>query len=498
MKFIGDFMNKNYLNKSKIAVLGFDNPEIKSIDRKESHYKMALNQTSTWKQVTVQQLKSTWRNFDYVLDFNHSLILENWKPPIPCMVLMHGTIARNFDPYPYEQNYIFTKSDMFIVECNSDKLIAEKCINKNGPKIILLPLAYDKNIFYKSSKRDCRIDLGLNDDDKYLLYVGRLIAPKNIHLVLKILYDLKGSNNKIKLIIIGEYEDYLYFNWISKIEYKNYITTLIQKWDLFENIIFIGKIDEDYILQKYYCASDIVINLSTLIDENFGYSNIEALACGTPVVSTLWGGFKDTVGVIQSETTINTWYTQTGVRIDLDNAYRTINKILNSKCKYFCSSNEIQLNEFELQKFKNRFESIIKSNLKKNKIIKFNSRNEKYLQANKSYIKVGDKVQVISKFNAEKFGPNCIYYSSISSDNLFPNKNYKAAIELVQEDANIFSSLDPCWPFQISFQKETSKELVGIINKIVNNEILDLDNFKEKVKYISYLTNIGIIKPCNF
>lgn len=46
-------------------------------------------------------------------------------------------------------------------------------------------------------------------------------------------------------------------------------------------------------LQQAYNGSDVFVSLSLYHDEDFGYSPLEALSCGTPVVCTNWGGYRD-------------------------------------------------------------------------------------------------------------------------------------------------------------------------------------------------------------
>jgi hypothetical protein len=65
-----------------------------------------------------------------------------------------------------------------------------------------------------------------------------------------------------------------------------------------------------------YSVSDAFINLTLHHDENFGLAQIEAMACGVPVVCTDWGGLKDTVAHGISGFRIPTWSSDRGVQID--------------------------------------------------------------------------------------------------------------------------------------------------------------------------------------
>lgn len=63
---------------------------------------------------------------------------------------------------------------------------------------------------------------------------------------------------------------------------------------------------------------DVGINLSTLINENFGLSQVEIQACGIPIVCTDWGGMKDTVIHGGTGFRADTVLTDCGPRLDLD------------------------------------------------------------------------------------------------------------------------------------------------------------------------------------
>ena len=46
-------------------------------------------------------------------------------------------------------------------------------------------------------------------------------------------------------------------------------------------------------LKEAYNGCDLFVSMSLYHDEDFGYSPIEALCCGTPALLTAWGGYHD-------------------------------------------------------------------------------------------------------------------------------------------------------------------------------------------------------------
>lgn len=110
--------------------------------------------------------------------------------------------------------------------------------------------------------------LNLRNNEKLLLFVGRLSPHKNVHTLLKI-FDL--VNKKIqnsKLLIIGKPTFPKYYKKIKKIANNNVI---------FKEFV------NDEELPYYYAASDLYVAAS--LWEGFNLPLVEAQACGKKVVA---------------------------------------------------------------------------------------------------------------------------------------------------------------------------------------------------------------------
>ena len=98
------------------------------------------------------------------------------------------------------------------------------------------------------------------------------------------------SNKKIILgvsSIWSEKKGFKDFIELSKLVDDNYVIVLVgvskkQKDSLPDNVIGIERTDNVSELVDIYCAADVYVNTS--IEETFGMTTLEALACGTPVV----------------------------------------------------------------------------------------------------------------------------------------------------------------------------------------------------------------------
>ena len=122
------------------------------------------------------------------------------------------------------------------------------------PTGINIPEIYDKKLLRKS--------LGIDEDAKVILYLGRLGAEKNIQEIMAY-YD-KLKDDDIKLYIVGG---------------GPYLNTLKEDSDkLNKEVVFTGMVDANSV-NRYYQAADIFVTAST--SETQGLTYYEALANGT-------------------------------------------------------------------------------------------------------------------------------------------------------------------------------------------------------------------------
>lgn len=122
-------------------------------------------------------------------------------------------------------------------------------------------------------------ELGVNNNEKVILTVGRFSKAKNYPNLLRAIKILKVNLDiTFKLVIVGEGE------------LKDSIKEMIQKMDLEENIVLLG-IRSD--ISDLMSAADVFVLASEY--EGFGLVLAEAMACECPVVATNVGGIKEVV-----------------------------------------------------------------------------------------------------------------------------------------------------------------------------------------------------------
>jgi glycosyltransferase involved in cell wall biosynthesis len=134
----------------------------------------------------------------------------------------------------------------------------------NPDKIFAIPLAADEK-FKKFGRA--------TSENKFIFYIGALIKRRFITEMIRAFKKLSDKLPNYKFLIVG----------------KNYTNQQIKG----NRIIHKNYVDEKD-LPLLYNSADLFIWLSSY--EGFGLPPLEAMACGTPVVTTKMGSLPETVG----------------------------------------------------------------------------------------------------------------------------------------------------------------------------------------------------------
>lgn len=118
--------------------------------------------------------------------------------------------------------------------------------------------------------------------DKYILFIGRVEARKNLTTLIKAFHKLKKSGLSHKLAIIGG------MGWQHQEVLRE-----IKRLDLQSEVVFPGYVPEEDLV-KFYNAADLFVYPS--LYEGFGLPPLEAMACGTPVVTSNTSSLPEVVG----------------------------------------------------------------------------------------------------------------------------------------------------------------------------------------------------------
>lgn len=154
-------------------------------------------------------------------------------------------------------------------------------LSKYIEKVTVIPNGINvKEFQIPQSKFECRIKLGLPQNCKIILFMGSLYPHKGPDILIK---SMRMVVDKIPdaLLVMGG-EGIL----------KQQLIKIVAEQNLEDKILFRGFI-HDTEKAFYYNAADLFV-LPSLV-ESFGNVNLEAMACGLPIVASDVGGIPDLI-----------------------------------------------------------------------------------------------------------------------------------------------------------------------------------------------------------
>jgi len=162
----------------------------------------------------------------------------------------------------------------------ADKIIAVSKVAANfisyfiddSKKILVIPNGIKMKEFLVKDKKF---------DAKTVLFVGRIVYRKGIHVLVEAMSKVIKKKKEAKLIIIGEG----YF--------RPFIENLIKIYHIEKNVIFKKGLSRHQ-LKKYYQRANIFV-CPSLFGESFGIVLLEAMASGTPIIASRHGGIKEVI-----------------------------------------------------------------------------------------------------------------------------------------------------------------------------------------------------------
>ena len=228
-------------------------------------------------------------------NYYYKVILENNVPLIYIIKL---------SKYKGDYYYHFHNIPRINVHCNKyfDNCKSILCVSEFVKNKILsgktgigtitksnVTVAYNKidtSLFSPCSSNETdilRAKLKLTKDDYVIIFVGRLLPEKGIGVLL----DAIEQITDVKLLIVGS-------------AVHNAKTSSTFESQLFEKtknmkdrIVFTGYVDQKE-LYKYYNLANLAV-LPSVWDEPAGLTMVEAISCGTPLITTNAGGIPEYV-----------------------------------------------------------------------------------------------------------------------------------------------------------------------------------------------------------
>lgn len=124
-------------------------------------------------------------------------------------------------------------------------------------------------------------------DRPIVLFIGRLIPQKGLHVLLQAMEHVRHEVPDVMLVVIGS-------AFYGRKQETAYVKKLKKEWNSApHDVRFVPFISPQYI-QDYYTIGDVFVTPS-LGKEAFGLVNVEAMASGLPVVAHDVGGIREIV-----------------------------------------------------------------------------------------------------------------------------------------------------------------------------------------------------------
>lgn len=213
----------------------------------------------------------------------HSFDCQRWK--VGCGhcpdLSIYPAVKADATAYNWRRKRnIYSKSKLYVA--TPSKWLMEKVKQSIlAPAILeskIIPNGIDLSVFHPQDKQQSRCKLKLPQDADILLFVSQGIKRslwRDYNLLEETIYKLSQvQRSKLLLMIcLGE-----------EAEPKNFKNAEIR---------FIPPQEDEEIIANYYQASDVYLHPAK--EETYPLVILEALACGTPVVSTLVGGIPEEV-----------------------------------------------------------------------------------------------------------------------------------------------------------------------------------------------------------
>ena len=204
------------------------------------------------------------------------------KYGVPFIVTAHGYDVYDL-PFRDEEwkekiEYVLNAADYVITVSNSN-LECIKKLNVKAP-VKVLPNGFRNDLFYSRDSNECKKTLNLPFNNKIILTVGNLFEIKGHKYLIEAMQKIVKRRKDVLCIIVGG----------GKLKGK--LERQIRKAGLGDHVKLVGGRSHDEI-PIWMNACDLFVLPS--LRESFGVVQIEAMACGNPIVATYNGGSEEII-----------------------------------------------------------------------------------------------------------------------------------------------------------------------------------------------------------
>lgn len=224
---------------------------------------------------------------------SYVLTIKENCPAIPVLLNMHSDVYSL--PAHIKPSRMVEVSEKVDAMITNSKALGEIFMRKypalqgkTYPAHLGIELApYEKALKDEKKVAQFRKKFDLQSGDLTILFAGRLLRKKGIHLILEVMPQLLRQYTRLKLLITGSPR----YGKSVQTKYMNSIMNMSEKLD--DHVIFTDFISPENMPYIYQLA-DIVVTPS-IWNEPFLLVNLEAMASKKPVITTNKGGIPEVV-----------------------------------------------------------------------------------------------------------------------------------------------------------------------------------------------------------
>jgi D-inositol-3-phosphate glycosyltransferase len=160
--------------------------------------------------------------------------------------------------------------------------------HSRSTKVCTIPPGVDLELFRPLDRSACRRQLGLGENERVVVFVGRIDPIKGLDTLIDSTALMDRNESPPTFLLIGGDLD----ESGSAMGPLSEIVRETENKGLAASFRFLGSLPQNQ-LPLYYSAADVVAVPSRY--ESFGLVAVEAMACGAPVVASRSGGLRFTV-----------------------------------------------------------------------------------------------------------------------------------------------------------------------------------------------------------
>lgn len=204
------------------------------------------------------------------------VINDFWLPVFAPLRSQLGKIVINCARFPKGQYWLYARTDKFYATSNAVKKAILEEFPSAANRLNVIPNTIDTKTFSPVNKPK------LTKEETLILYVGRIHPEKGIHLLLDAFSILSKVIDKIKLRIIGPFEEHQGGGgevFLKKLKFQSQGLNV----EFLDPIFDVKKLADAYRQADLFCYPSLAEK-----GESFGVAPLEAMASGlVPVVSDL-------------------------------------------------------------------------------------------------------------------------------------------------------------------------------------------------------------------